>query len=1092
MPATLREVYLSFGEDNEAGAVSRRLIEQQHWYNSLADFDPKTGQALPLGLDEVLRRLVRPDENAEIRDRLWRIVEHGRAAVGRLLDTLSESPRREQALLPIHAVRELNATSLIALNRRPGRNIREKIAGNPYMQAVRRYQSIDLPQNQLLKEYVTRLADLLELRARHLHREDSMLAVIHRWLHTDEAQAISRWANLPPNNSLLSHKDYRRVWDAWRWLQTLDEDIQTDLAQADARAAVIGEWQSYAASYAAGTRLFGDMPVLFDHEAFTVTPWMARVAAKSVQSASRRAGLTPRTDREVCVDLIGVHPKLATESHTHHALSDAFVWQRWQREGDAVDIDLFEADVPVLHPDSTTVALPDLFFRSDLDSSLADIAAHSFARRLRSRFPVAALTWLIPDRLSEFDLGVLRRNLNARFPQAEPLPRSVAAVFDSVQHEQIKREGFAVLVVDTTGGVTTATKLVARVDSELAERLPITRGYYWERTPTISLDDDGLFDPLTGIAYIGADGQWREAHTGDRPSALTKTALRAIQQIEPFDELIQVTTSPVAGGAKVHQLQLAADDIPIWRDHIPELSIKAHVGGRYQQFYLVNKHTTIRPIRGLAVEIPVVERFTLPAGRAHYQFPLYQGSDANDLGFEARLDSPSFPLAVDTSCRLTLTYTYGADEPYRLVLTAIDNSLPPIHVKWRPKSDEPITDAPAPGYPAAMTWDELQHQYDATRGQETDYLDWAIRQSERHLVTLAALADLRQGVVKTDWKTNPKGMRFLFIEQNDDDDVYVGEFDVVRKMPAGRPALGDKVYFLLARKGSRVFARHLALAKSDMIHDIAAALRRGLYVPYIKTWGDGRCLTDASCPPEFRNRMAALIPRLEQAMRARSTPVELQRELLFLLCCMHRDMPHSVTRDLISGASAETLDERAYSFALGDLTLAWQNEVLMAIRSREDVQMLAIFAQAIWRTRDFVRAFDAASLASLGGLLLAEMQKTNEVKQPDKQDVSRMTKYCELLLGLLRSRDSEMPEVRMTFQPSQELTRLLADQVDRAASLIQRSGLLPQSRVEIADLPDKPEGDTTPDLLYALRLYLTGEVGADAIRVTGVLDGEND
>ena len=35
-------------------------------------------------------------------------------------------------------------------------------------------------------------------------------------------------------------------------------------------------------------------------------------------------------------------------------------------------------------------------------------------------------------------------------------------------------------------------------------------------------------------------------------------------------------------------------------------------------------------------------------------------------------------------------------------------------------------------------------------------------------------------------------------------------------------------------------------------------------------------------------------------------------------------------------------------------------------------------------------------------------------------------------------------------------------------------------------------GRDPPDLLYALRLYLTGDVGANAIRVTGVNDGEDD
>ena len=166
---SLRDVYEAYGQDSDAGVVARRLIEQQHWYNSLAEFDPRTGLALPLGLDDVLRRLAGPHDTVEIRDRLWRITEHSRSSVERLFSALNESPRREQATLPIRAVRELNAGSLIALNRRPGRNVREKLAGNPYMQGVRRIQSIDLPENRLLKEYASRLADLLELRAQHLH-----------------------------------------------------------------------------------------------------------------------------------------------------------------------------------------------------------------------------------------------------------------------------------------------------------------------------------------------------------------------------------------------------------------------------------------------------------------------------------------------------------------------------------------------------------------------------------------------------------------------------------------------------------------------------------------------------------------------------------------------------------------------------------------------------------------------------------------------------------------------------------------------------------------------------------------------------------
>ena len=77
--------------------------------------------------------------------------------------------------MPIHAVRELDANSFIKLSNRPGRTIREKLAGKPHMQAVRRFQSVDLPENRLLKAFVRHLVELLEFRLDYLGHEDEIL-----------------------------------------------------------------------------------------------------------------------------------------------------------------------------------------------------------------------------------------------------------------------------------------------------------------------------------------------------------------------------------------------------------------------------------------------------------------------------------------------------------------------------------------------------------------------------------------------------------------------------------------------------------------------------------------------------------------------------------------------------------------------------------------------------------------------------------------------------------------------------------------------------------------------------------------------------
>lgn len=95
----------------------------------------------------------------------------------------------------------------------------------------------------------------------------------------------------------------------------------------------------------------------------------------------------------------------------------------------------------------------------------------------------------------------------------------------------------------------------------------------------------------------------------------------------------------------------------------------------------------------------------------------------------------------------------------------------------------------------------------------------------------------------------------------------------------------------------------------------------------------------------------------------------------------------------------------------------------------------------------------------------------------------------ELLLGLLRTRASKIPEIRMILQPHQNITKELAKQVERVTEIVEESNVELFSRVQIN--VTKPEGDRTPDLLYALRLYLTGEDGANAIHITSISDSDD-
>lgn len=1129
----LSEAYRAYGEDSEVGAQARLLLDQQHWYASIAEFDPKTGDALPLAFDEVVHRLVARTETAFIRDRLWRIVDHCRLSLEHIFGSLSENPRREQAYLPIRDVKELNATSFIALSRRPGRNVREKLAGKPYMQAVRRYQSVDLPQNRLVKEFVTQLAELLELRRKYLGHEDDLRGDIHRWLRSDEAQAIGRWDNLPPNNTLLSHRDYRRVWDAWRWLQALDDNLARDASELEARAATVEKWEDFGRSYAAGATLFGDMPVLFDYDNFAIETWRKPVL-RPADSTTRPDRDRPAVDGPSCVDLTYLRPRFATiGSKAPSTLPETYLWQRWRSGRDSVDLELFHADIALLHPDATSISITDLFFSQDADQSQLDWAAHAFARQLSSTFSDSTLLWLVPDFLNDFQLQVARRNINARFAKAEPLPRSVAAVFEQIAHAKIKADGFQVVVVDQTGGTTYATKLLARHDAALQERLPETHGFYWERSPHVTLQHDAAsYDALAEVPRVDQDGKWNDQAAVVGLRRVSEEALRRHPQIGQFDACITVPESPVSGGARFQELQVQAGDIPLWRDHIPELSIRVLRDGRRQPFYLVSTNTTIRPIRGVAVQIPVSETFTLRADQAHYEFPLFQGDATSDLGYQAILKASAFPLESDTVCVLDLTYTYGADDPYQLRFRPVDGSFAPVVATWRPMSERPPIDLDTlhiPSFPERSDWTDFEHwprlQPDPRTGAtESDLLEWiatalefldphlqAQRKEERRLQNQLrrVLSERVQGSFQ--WGRRDKNDRYYCRVEVDGESIFCHESYFVEPIDEDTLAAGDPVFLNVDRRRDQPAGRYMSYSEwnprsletsirdtrkrnddalaADFDYERARTSIFNARFPTYTVWRHGRSIREPQCPPEFRTAMAKGIADASRLIGEVATPADLKDELFFLLCRTHEDAPPDVHQRLLELARRTHLDQPTQAqlaYSLGACTQDWQRQILDILLTGQHPGTIWMLSIALWRSPEPTSYLTVDQVRDL--LTVLQRQLTAHAESVVRGDSrNKLATGLELLLALLRTRESSDPAMKFLLSPDSEHGRKFTELIDKITDEAAVAGINLTSRVDL-QVAKPPEFAEIPDLLYVLRLYLTGDDGASAVRITGVAD----
>jgi hypothetical protein len=1123
---TLIELYQSQGAKGNSSENASALLKQTHWFTVNADFDPMTGEALPQALSGFLAKVAQPATTGTLQDRLWRITEHARPSVERLFQTLNESPRREHALLPVRAVRELDANSFIKLSNRPGRTIREKLSSKPYLQAVRRFQSVNLLENRLLKECVTRLAELLELRHDCLGEdEDELLPNIQSWLLSDETQSIARWDNVPPNNALLSHRDYRRVWDAWRWMQTLDDDIARDFSQLQVRDKTMRLWTGYGRMYLDGTFLFAEMPVLFDYEQFEIRPWVSQLAFKEVTRKLVRSSDTKEISESSCVDLALLYPRYATANSSSKSLYETYLWQQWKNDDESVDVELFNSDAAYLHPDAASVFSTDLFFSKDNTLEHLDRAARAFASALRGVFKDDKLIWLVPDFLNDFELEITRRNINACFTNAEPLPRSVAAVFERVDYSKIKNAGFPIVVVDTIGGKTCATKLIAQLDPELKKRLPETKGFYWERCPPVIISPrdtgstEGKEQQNYDIITVDGKGEWHDQIRTEKPGFIDASILKGDPRIGQFAFCIYLAESPVDGGIRLHALQQRTGDIPLWRDQIPGLSIKVRKdirGIRFdKRFHLVSRGTTVKPIRGLSIPIPVRENFMLPAGRPFYQFPLFQGENADELGFSARLDSPAFPLKTDVICELSLTFAYGDNEPYKLSFEPLDRSFPPVRATWRRTVEEIISDAPAPAYPTPRSWADLRNEPKPGSEETRDLLEWALDAVDKLDRDLFIRPRKRTvGKIIREWLEDKNGDHYSFVKCDDDDidtNVFIHEHGFVEGWDYGDFEADDEVSFELHERNEELTGRQVADSSytertrlrsldDNATKDLVESIYKRLYFPFIQVWRDGRSVTDKGCPKNFadtaRNKIAYLTGLLSQAKLPRSV----KDRLLFLLACVHKDTTDDCKKWITEQVKHDnSRNQKAVGFAIGDVSEEWQQTIFSSLASRPNESAISVFAYAIWHEQHFVERFSISELRAILNALLQRFAKIRTVElKGDKEKNKRTSRNwvrdtaepLELLLGLLRTRASTSLEIKMLLQPHQKITKKLAEQVERVMGIVAQSNVNLFSRVQLNI--KKPPGDRTPDVLYALRLYLTGNDGANAIHITSVSDNEND
>lgn len=183
-----------------------------------------------IGLDELFLEFSKSNSKEYV-DLLSKIINDTINASKHIIENMRTKIIRENLMTPVHKVREVDSYSLQWLSRQPGRSIKEKVGSKNSMMAVRRRMSLDTAENQLFLAFAKQMVFLLENKIDYFPEEHKnnldleFYNILSSIKYENEFNEISKWKNLPPNNTLLTNNYYKKIWKSWNDLKDLDDLI---------------------------------------------------------------------------------------------------------------------------------------------------------------------------------------------------------------------------------------------------------------------------------------------------------------------------------------------------------------------------------------------------------------------------------------------------------------------------------------------------------------------------------------------------------------------------------------------------------------------------------------------------------------------------------------------------------------------------------------------------------------------------------------------------------------------------------------------------------------------------------------------------
>ena len=751
---------------------AKDIFELQDWIIRFENISKKDYlEYFNYNLDNFLENY---QEEVEKKDILLHLLETVKNSIFYIMNNMRTKIIREDIMLPASKVKEINSKGIMWLSRKPGDTIRKKLASARNMLSIKRRLSIDTGENRLFVEFLKQIKYYLELRLDNLPKDLTeklfieLYTIIDTFLKNDELEEVKRWTNLPPNNTLLSDQNYRRVWNAWNDLRDLDLDIEkySDETEACKRIDTVDNLKKILKARG-NNYIFPQLPfnvIIKDYKIeeykpiIAISPENKLVNLANIKNTKLKEKYN-RKEKEILInekiistDLFHIKPICVNEDDEILNFSNKILFQQFS-ENNFVSCEKSEA----------------IFFNEDIETfSFSKTLNNKNEEKLRRVMKIVErniktniLNTAFPDILDPFQVSTLSKKLRLSYKKVRILPRSIASIYalnDNVIFKNEYKNNENILIFDIVNKKITFTLLRGKEEDKYSN-------FIWERYWTNKKEiESSFFEKLEEILNINSS-ELEELYSlneiEDLINGFEKFKLVLNDKILEFDSKIvklikdnridiseivdEVLTNNqeitkenlhiitlknsikidesyyrtfnylkpedlVKGCSNYHKIlnelnKEKNEKVILWRDYLPYLGIKK----MYGRFDLI-KNQRVQPMYDEKQSIPIEGYITLAKGKDKHKFTLVGEDQNEEIIYEAVVKHKN-PLKEDIECKLELSYTYGSDDPYELYLIPIKSKeFVRVKVDWEERKEYEYKDLKYPHFPEKEDWDNPEIQ----------------------------------------------------------------------------------------------------------------------------------------------------------------------------------------------------------------------------------------------------------------------------------------------------------------------------------------------------------------------------------------------